>query len=340
MKKRILFYSSVKTMELFQFQRFYQIDVKLLQELNYEIKLSNKISDAFFFWKYDLVYAYFYKWSFFVGLIAKVFFKKVFFTGGIDDLSQNYATRKRFIIQEIGFKLCYFISTSCIIVSESDRINVEHICKKQKHKKLSYSEHTIDVDSFCQQKIEKENLFTTIAWMGNGANIDRKGLDVAVNVFAYLKTKPEFIHYHFNIIGTEGEGSQILRNLVSTLNLSESVHFVGAVSEEAKIELLRKSKYYFQLSKYEGFGIAAVESMASRNIVIHSSMGGLKYTINDSGIIFDISGSLKFECEKLYCNLLLFDNQKLDQVCDDVHKRFSNERRKMELDKILSQNNN
>ncbi len=336
MKKKILFYSSVKTKELFKIQRFYQIDIELLQELGYEVILSNSISDALLFWKYDLVYAYFYKWSLFVALIAKVFFKKIYFTGGIDSLDQNYSTHKHYLIQKTMLQLCRFVGTSCIIVSESDKLNIELISKKKAYNKLSYSEHTIDVNSFCQQNIDKKNLFTTIAWMENEANVDRKGLDVAVAVFRFLKTKPEFSNYHFNIIGTEGKGSKLLQKLIEDLDISDSVHFTGVITEETKIQMLKESKYYFQLSKYEGFGVAAIEALASRNIVIHSAMGGLKYSIRNYGITFDISNSLVPECEKLYSNLLSFDNQKIDIACHEVSKRFSNERRKEDLKKILA----
>ena len=45
MKKRILFYSSVGSLELFKTQKFYQIDIALLGDLGYDVSLSNRILD-------------------------------------------------------------------------------------------------------------------------------------------------------------------------------------------------------------------------------------------------------------------------------------------------------
>ena len=53
MKKRILFYSSVGSLELFKTQKFYQIDIALLGDLGYDVSLSNRILDSLLFWKYD-----------------------------------------------------------------------------------------------------------------------------------------------------------------------------------------------------------------------------------------------------------------------------------------------
>ena len=39
MKKRILFYSSVGSLELFKTQKFYQIDIALLGDLGYDVWL-------------------------------------------------------------------------------------------------------------------------------------------------------------------------------------------------------------------------------------------------------------------------------------------------------------
>ena len=83
MKKRLLFYSSVKSLELFKTQKFYQIDIALLEDLGYDVWLSNRIFDSLLFWKYDILFSYFYRYSFFTALFAKCFGKKTYFTGGI-----------------------------------------------------------------------------------------------------------------------------------------------------------------------------------------------------------------------------------------------------------------
>ena len=45
-RKKILFYSSVKNIKLFDIQRFYSVDVKLLENLGYDVIKTNKIDDT------------------------------------------------------------------------------------------------------------------------------------------------------------------------------------------------------------------------------------------------------------------------------------------------------
>ena len=146
MKKRLLFYSSVKSLELFKTQKFYQIDIALLEDLGYDVWLSNRIFDSLLFWKYDILFSYFYRYSFFTALFAKCFGKKTYFTGGIDPLDANYASPFSYRIQVLFFKLCYWVANSCIIVSQSDLKNIAKIvsmrlilnCFFQTRKRKSY----------------------------------------------------------------------------------------------------------------------------------------------------------------------------------------------------------
>ena len=138
---KVLFYSSVKDKELFHIQQFYKIDISILEELGCEVILSNHFIDAFLFWRYKFVFAYFYKYSFFVALVAKLFGKNTYFTGGVDALEKSLVSDREYNVQKLFFRLCYLISKTCIIVSKSDDVNVRRIVDG---KKLSYSEHTIE----------------------------------------------------------------------------------------------------------------------------------------------------------------------------------------------------
>lgn len=106
--------------------------------------------------------------------------------------------------------------------------------------------------------------------MGDEGNVVRKGVDKALQIFAELKKIPEFVDYRFVIIGRKGEGEVLVRSIIDKYNLKGSVELKGEVSEEDKINLLKQSKYYFQLSLYEGFGLAALEALCANNIIIHS----------------------------------------------------------------------
>lgn len=72
-----------------------------------------------------------------------------------------------------------------------------------------------------------------------------------------LRTQPEA---QLSIIG-EGDLRADLEQLVSDLKLTESVKFLGQVSETAKQELLESSRCLLMPSRGEGFGLVYLEAM-------------------------------------------------------------------------------
>jgi len=304
MKNRLLFYSSVTNIDLFYVQRFYSIDIDLLTKCDFAVTLTNRKSSFLYFWKYDVSFFYFYKKSIIPAIMSKLFGKHIYFTGGIDDLNRDTTSGFKYILQKFLFIFGYILCTKCIVVSRADYSNIFHIFHR-KLKKIELSYHAIDIDlfelkeGFCKQKI-----FTSVVWMGSKANIIRKGVDTAIYVFSELLNTPLFESYNLFIIGQEGEGTQYLKSIIQKFKLGKRIIFTGALSEIDKISFLHKSKYYFQLSEYEGFGLAALEALSSGNIVIHSGEGGLADSINNHGIVFNIHNNIKEESYSLYKKLL------------------------------------
>jgi len=332
-QKRVLFYSSVKNKHSFKAVQFYSIDISLLEELGYKVVLSNKIYDAWLFWKYDFVFAYFYRYSFFVALIARIFGRKSYFTGGIDDLDKNYRGSRGYKVQSFFFKLCYMISERVIIVSQADLNNVKSVLSDSR--KIAYSEHTININRYKNSNINKKNVFVTIGWMAK-SSIARKGIDRALKVFGALVKHPEFSDYSFELVGTPGDGVSYLESLINELNISERVVIRGNISEEEKIDLLEQSKYYFQLSSYEGFGLAALEAVCAKNILIHSGRGGLSNPIYSKEVLFNIDTDFEIEVSKLYETLVSFDTNRIEETYNLIVRNYGNERRKKDFAAIIS----
>ena len=293
--KTILFYSSVKTKEMFSVQGFYRNDILSLQKLGYQVVLSNRFVDFFCFWKYSISFLYFYRYSCVPAFISKLFFKKVYFTGGIDYLDSNVATSKQRFIQAVFFKICNFFSDGSILVSSADVKNVRNLYKGKLPKNCSLNFHAIDVEAFTftDDFSKKKNNYCTIAWMANIDNVFRKGVDKALNIFSEIaKTDSDAMFY---IAGMEGEGSKYILQQMNRLSFQNRVVYLGTISEEEKIRILKESKYYFQLSKYEGFGIAAIEALAAGCLVIHSGRGGLKDAVGEYGYVVDIENPMPTE---------------------------------------------
>lgn len=201
-------------------------------------------------------------------------------------------------------------------------------------KKLSYSEHAIDTRLFISD-IPKENLFTSIVWMGNEGNVRRKGVDKALQVFAELKKIPAFADYRFIIIGRKGEGVAFIQSIINKYGLNDSIELIGEVSEEEKIAFLKRSKYYFQLSLYEGFGLAALEALCASNILIHSGKGGLANPIYKEQLVFNIDNDFDSEFSQLISKLTSFVPITSN---DELLDYYNIQRRKEDFKAIITDN--
>lgn len=331
--KKVLFFSSVKDVSLFNTQKFYSIDIEILRNLGYDVRLVNDYRD-FFRLKYDFAYIFFYTRGLVPALISRFRFKKVYFTGGIDNLDSSYAQKISYKIQSLLFRICRFISNDCLIVSESDLMNVRNVYKKNLPSKLDLVFHAIKINDFSCELNEKTNNFASICWMESLVNVRRKGLETSLYYFKYLSSFEEFKDSKYYLIGKEGTGSDYIKSIIDKLEISERVVFTGVVDERVKIDYLKKSKYYFQLSMNEGFGIAALEALASKCIVIHSGKGGLKEVVGDNGILLDID---KFD-DSILSKIKSFDNEVIEEAYQRIKRTYDFDCRLRRIEEILNRN--
>ncbi len=332
MKKRLLFYSSCKTLDLFKIQQFYVIDINIFQQLGFTVTPTNRIRDFLKFWQYDYGFYYFYKKSFFPALIAKIFFKKNYFTGGIDEFSST--NKKIFFRQKLFFFLSYMVADKCILVSNADAENIKNIYHNRLRKKITFAFHGIDIQKLiCSENdfAQKDNNFISVAWQGSKVNVIRKGLDKAIKVFSELKQFSEFQDSFFYILGKCGEGTSYLKEICKRYDVEASVIFIDELAESEKIELLKKSRFYFQLSTYEGFGLAALEALAAKDIVIHSGNGGLKDVVEKDGIIlYD-----NYTAQDLREIINSYDIKTLFIAEKRIFEHFTIEKRKSDFETII-----
>ncbi|MEI6456009.1 MAG: glycosyltransferase [bacterium] len=338
--KRILFYSSVATKKQFSYQEFYRTDIHILRELGYRVCLSNSFFDFLCFWKYDLAFIYFYRYGLIPAFLARLFGKRVYFTGGIDFLDKSFVGWRTYLLQKYLFLFCYVFSTKSIIVSRADHFNISSAFKKLKFKKLAFSNHVISFDLYHSPDTRsREKIFTTIAWMKLVINVRRKGVDKCVFLFRELIKYPIFRDYKLVIIGPTGDGSQMIESIVDTLDLRDKVILTGMLTEQEKVNYLKRSKYYLQLSEYEGFGIAVIEALAAGNIVIHTGKGGLKDAVGKHGQL--VSGSTDYEqiASQIHgCISEMTEEQYasvIDKGIEHVRTHFNYDRRKEDFQKII-----
>ncbi len=91
------------------------------------------------------------------------------------------------------------------------------------------------------------------------------------------------------IIGS-GDGLPALRKLADTLSLSEEiVKFAGFISEEEKVEYLRRAWIAVNTSPKEGWGIVGMEAQACGTPVVVSDAPGLRESVinGETGFLFN-----------------------------------------------------
>ncbi len=111
----------------------------------------------------------------------------------------------------------------------------------------------------------------------------RKGVEHLVDAFALFNKK------HKNerlIIAGDGPNREKLEKQVEELGLSASVDFLGYVSEDEKVDLLRGCLVYVSPALYgESFGIVLIEAMATGAVAIGGNNSGYATVLTDIGAI-------------------------------------------------------
>jgi glycosyltransferase involved in cell wall biosynthesis len=286
MRPRILFYSSVASKKQFVVQEYYRTDIQILRSLGFDVFLSRHWYDYLAFWRYDVAFIYFYRYGLIPAILARITGKGVVFSGGIDALDRLSSSWAQHKIQALFYNLCSFFSSCNIIVSEADLANCERVRRLFPARRQLVSKHAVNDLFLAPVSADvKEKLVVTIAWMGRTENVVRKGVIEAIDFFRKLSANGG--GWRMLIIGSIGEGSTIVLSHLEGTGLSNQVSLSGHVSEATKLNLLAQAEVYLQLSRYEGFGIAAIEALARDCVVVHSGAGGLREGVGAHGILWD-----------------------------------------------------
>jgi len=165
-------------------------------------------------------------------------------------------------------------------INESDAITaVSENLKEETYKSFAISKQIevitnfVDVDRFAKKPIDAFR--KVIAPNGekimlHASNFRKvKRVCDVVQVFAEVrKTTPAKLM----MVG-DGPERPMAEELARTLNVDEDVRFVG--KQEQMEEILAVSDVFLLPSEYESFGLAALEAMAAREVVISTNAGGL-----------------------------------------------------------------
>ena len=130
----------------------------------------------------------------------------------------------------------------------------------------------------------------------------------------------------------DGERKEEYQSLVKELNIENKVKFLGVRNDIPKI--LKITDICVLSSNWEGFGLAAIESMAAGKPVIASNVAGLKQIVEGNGLVFEKGNEKDLE-EKI--RFLLNDKKKYEEIsrkCLEKSKEYDIQKIKNKIKSI------
>ena len=123
-----------------------------------------------------------------------------------------------------------------------------------------------------------------------------KGHDYLLHAFNLVRKKIKDIHL---IIGggsprperVERKVKENMRSIIIEYNMADNVHITGYIPDELIAPYYRQAALFVLPSKFEPFGMTALEARACGTPVIASNLGGIKenFTSGKDGILVDPS---------------------------------------------------
>jgi len=113
-----------------------------------------------------------------------------------------------------------------------------------------------------------------------GRIVRLKGLDTLIKAVSRTDC-------HLKICG-EGPERKRLEKLSHRMGLTDRIDFMGWLSEEEKIRMLRECRMFVIPSIHEAYGMVAAEAMSYGKPVIASDTGGLPEVIGNAGLLVPV----------------------------------------------------
>ena len=164
------------------------------------------------------------------------------------------------------------------------------------------------IDSELNKRVGHRNLLAHIPIDHNrkmifsiGRMVQEKGFDTLIEAAAIVKKKGLDVYF---IIAGKGPLLEEYRRKVSQLELADSVFFIGFIEDDKRNRLLELCEMAVFPSRYEPFGIVALESMKAGKPTIVSNTGGLKGIVQHlkTGLLM-IPGNTDSLIEQIMCIL-------------------------------------
>ncbi|MDH3346849.1 MAG: glycosyltransferase family 4 protein [Desulfobulbaceae bacterium] len=214
------------------------------------------------------------------------------------------------IMEKHALKLYFFVGfipyfVEKIILKSVDWIITPSLSLKQKLEEITNGTRIENIANGIDNKfltvMVSESQF--ILFLGR-IDFYMKGLDNLIAAFAGQSANP---HLHLVIAGSGKKADMYkLEQLIKRYDLESRVEVLGRVSEERKVELLAKCLFFVMPSRFEGWGIAAVEANAVGKPVLATRISGITEAVAEgkTALLVDVDNVSEMvgAMERLICD--------------------------------------
>jgi len=172
------------------------------------------------------------------------------------------------VFPSIAEKVFLKLSEHALTSSEAVKQSLE-ACTTAKH--IENIPNGVSQELF--QLIPEEQNF--ILFLGR-IDLYMKGLDLLIEAFSRIRNRD----VKLKIAGSGKRGDIVkLNNMIRQMGLENRVEYLGKVDREEKFELFRTCLFLVMPSRFEGWGITAVEANAAGKAVLGTNIPGLSEAV-------------------------------------------------------------
>lgn len=135
--------------------------------------------------------------------------------------------------------------------------------------------NVVDCDRFQTVPVQEKHTgtvrFLTVCYMGEQAQLYKKGIDILIQ--AWAKAAASYPQARL-IIGGGGKAEKKAREWAEEAHVLDSITFLGALSREQVAEQMQLCDCFVLPSRYETFGVVYIEAFACGKPVIAAANGG------------------------------------------------------------------
>lgn len=276
---KIVFYCNDSRSNIDAFE-YYKQDIDALKALGHEVVICNKFREIPL--KFDALFIWWWTYALYPLLLARLLRKPAIVTGtynfkfppnfeGVD-----YFSRPAW--QRVLIRCATKLATLNLFVNRGEMKACTDFFRLRNSR---YLPHVIADDYLNGPSKRRSLTLFNLAWSGK-KNLIRKGIPELLHAVSLLKE--DFSDIKLKLAGHEGDGADFLRDLIGQHGLESVVEWLGPLSRDEKIRLLRECEVYVQPSHYEGFGLAMAEAMGSGACIITCDVGAVKDVVSDCGV--------------------------------------------------------